>query len=381
MQTGRVLGLSMGHFINDMYVGFLAPLLPLIIDKLGISITLAAGLMSILSIFTSLAQPVFAFIADKIRRPYMVILGPLMTAIFFSAIGWAHSYATLVVVIILGGIGTAAFHPQAAAFVGKSSGRQSGLAMSVFVTGGSGGYYMGPVVIMSIVTWLGLEYSFVSIVPGVLIAAILFFILPKLPHAPNRHAQVHGHIEIPHQVRAIVFLYFISMIRSFLISGFNTFIPIYMEEQHYSPMMFAVALTAFGIPGAVGSLFGGALSDRFGRRTTIFTTIAVSLPFFGLFLALDGLPSLVGLAVAGFAIYSSVPVVIIMAQELFPGRVNVASSLVMGLSWGVAGVMVTPLGALAERIGLSNALTLLILLGVVSCVLTLFLPETKRVKK
>ncbi len=381
MQTGRVLGLSMGHFINDMYVGFLAPLLPLIIDKLGISITLAAGLMSILSIFTSLAQPAFAFIADKIRRPGMVILGPLMTAIFFSAIGCAHSYAMLVVVIILGGIGTAVFHPQAAAFVGKASGRQSGLAMSIFVTGGSGGYYMGPVVIMSIVTWLGLEYSFVSIGPGVLIAAILFFILPKLPHAPNRHVHVHGHVAIPNQVRAIIFLYFISMIRSFLISGFNTFIPMYLKEQRYSPMMYAVALTAFGIPGAVGSLFGGALSDRFGRRTTIFASIALSLPFFGLFLALDGLPSLVSLGVAGFAVFSSIPVVIIMAQELYPGRVNVVSSLVMGLSWGVAGVLVTPLGALAERIGLGQALTMLIFLGAISCILTLFLPETKKVKK
>ena len=251
MQTGRIVGLSMGHFFNDMYVGFLAPLLPLIIDRLGISLTMAAALASVLSISTSLAQPAFAFVADKIRRPYMVVIGPFMTAIFFSAIGLVHSYWALMIIIVLGGIGTAAFHPQSAAFVGRSSGRQSGAAMSMFVTGGSAGYYTGPIVIMAIVTWLGLEYSFISILPGVLIAIALFFILPKLPHAPNKHAHVYGHVEIPHQVRALVFLYLISMIRSFMISGFNTFIPIYLEQQSVDPMLYAAALTAFGMPGAV----------------------------------------------------------------------------------------------------------------------------------
>lgn len=377
MQTGRVFGLSMGHFINDMYVGFLAPLLPLIIDRLGISLTLAAMLTSVLSISTSLGQPATAFFADKIRRPYLAAAGPIMTAIFFSAIGLVHSYAMLIVILVLGGIGTAAFHPQAATYVGKCAGRQSGTAMSIFVTGGSAGYYTGPIVIMGIITWLGLEYSFISILPGILISMLLFLILPKLSHAPNRHKQVHGNAHIPHQIRALIFLYLISMIRSFMISGFNTFIPIYLEQQNVDPMLYAGALTAFGMPGAVGSLLGGALSDRFGRRTMIFTSIAVALPFLTLFLTLTGFWSIICLSVAGFAIFSSIPVVIIMAQELMPARINVASSLVMGLSWGVAGLLVTPLGAIAEKIGLNQALYGLIAVGAAACLMTFFLPETK----
>ena len=311
----------------------------------------------------------------------MVVLGPLMTAIFFSAIGLVHSYGMLIVIIVLGGIGTAAFHPQAAAYAGKSSGRQSGTAMSIFVTGGSAGYYTGPIVIMAIVTWLGIEYSFISILPGVLISAVLFFVLPKLPHAPNQHANVHGHVVIPHQIRALVILYLISMIRSFMISGFNTFIPIYLEQQDVDPMLYAAALTSFGMPGAVGSLMGGALSDRFGRRTMIFSSITIAIPFFAAFLLLDGFLSIAMLGVAGFAIFSSIPVVIIMAQELMPTRINFVSSLVMGLSWGVAGILVTPLGAIAERVGISQALFGLISLGVLASILTFFLPETKGAKK
>lgn len=377
MQKSRVVGLSMGHFINDMYVGFLAPLLPLIIEQTGITLTMAAGLASILSIATSLAQPAFGHLADVTRKPYFAAIGPIITAIFFSAIGLANSYLALVAIIIAGGIGTAAFHPQSAALVGKSSGRQSGLAMSIFVTGGSAGYYIGPIVIMSIVTWFGLEYSFISIVPGVLITLFLLMTLPRLTHSPRAHAELSGIVKVPHQIRAIVLLFFISMLRSFLISGFNTFIPIYLEAQHVAPMLYAAALTVFGMPGAAGSLLAGGLSDRYGRRTLIFFSIAFALPFFGLFLLLDGILAIACLGVAGFSIFSSIPVVIVMAQELFPGRVNTASSLVMGLSWGIAGLLVTPLGALAERIGISHALTLLIGLGVIACVLVFFLPETK----
>ena len=380
MQTKRVLGLSMGHFINDMYVGFLAPLLPLIIAKIDISLTMAAGLVSLLSIFTSLAQPAFGHIADKTRRPLFAALGPVLTAVFFSMIGWANSYGTLVAIIVIGGIGTAAFHPQAAALAGRTSGRQSGLAMSIFVTGGSAGYYAGPIVIMSIVTWLGLEYSFISIIPGVLITAFLLLILPKLPHSPHQHAKMNGVAKIPHQMRAIILLFLISTIRSFLISGFNTFIPIYLEAQGIAEMLYAAALSAFGMPGAVGSLLGGGLSDRYGRRTLIFASLALALPFLALFLFLDGSISIIFLGFAGFALFSSIPVIIIMAQELFPGRVNTASSLVMGLSWGVSGVLVTPLGAVAELIGIGNALTFLLFLGVLGCLLVFLLPETKRVK-
>lgn len=378
MQKTSVFSLSMGHFINDMYVGFLAPLLPFLIDKLEISLTLAASLASILAVCTSLAQPLFGFLSDKMKKPYMVTFGPLLTAVFFSSIGLINSYAMLIVMIIFAGVGTAMFHPQAAAFVGQTSGRQGGLAMSLFVTGGSAGYYTGPLIIMSIVTWLGLEYSFVTIIPGLIICAVLYHILPQLPKRPHLHNLAGNHFPISYQLKAIIALFLISTIRSFVISGFNTFIPIYLEKSQVEPIYYAVALTVFGMPGAVGSLVGGHLSDKFGRKTIIFLSMALALPFFWLFLRFSGILAIICLGCAGFAVFSSIPVVIIAAQELFPGRINTASSLVMGLSWGVGGLLVTPLGALAEHFGLTLALRGLIFVGVLACILVFFIPETKK---
>ena len=169
------------------------------------------------------------------------------------------------------------------------------------------------------------------------------------------------------------------MFRSFIIVGFNTFIPIYLEQQDMAPMMFAAALSIFGMPGAVGSMMSGGLSDRFGRKKVIFASFALSLPFFTIFLVADHLFGIAALAFAGFAIFSSIPVVIITAQELFPGRVNTASSLVMGLSFGIGGLLVTPLGTLAEMIGIGNALFVLVAVGAIAAILVFFLPESKRV--
>jgi MFS transporter, FSR family, fosmidomycin resistance protein len=379
LQSVRITVLALGHLFNDMYVGFLPALLPLLIERTGITLTAAAALTSTLSVFTSLAQPIFGHTADRIRRPYLSAFGPLITAVFFSLIGFAYSYSALIVCIVCAGIGTAAFHPQSASLAGRSSGRQSGLGMSLFVTGGNFGYYLGPIVIMSIVTLLGLQYSYIAVLPGLIISFLLFRLLPNLPQTARQQIKQSLALVIPHQLRIFLLLLFISVIRSFVVSGFNTFIPIYLQQQHYDPMMYAAGLTIFGMPGALGALLGGSLSDRLGRKTVLLFSMAGALPFLHLFLKLQGIPAMICLGLGGFFILSSIPVVIVMAQELLPGRINTASALVMGLSWGIGGVMVTPLGLVADHFGLSTALTLLVSFGFIACILVFFLPETKRV--
>ena len=379
MQVGRVGLLSLGHLTNDMYVGFLPALLPLLIEKTGITLTAAAALASTLSIFTSLAQPVFGYIADRMRRPLPAAVGPPVTAVFFSLIGFAHSYGALLICIICAGVGTAAFHPQAAVLAGKSSGRRSGLGMSIFVTGGNIGYYLGPVIIMAVITVWGAHRSYISVLPGLVVSLFLFKRLPRLPQTPRR-AALSESVGFTAQARRIFLAVFlISVIRAFIISGFNTFVPIFLKQRQYEPMMYAAGLTIFGMPGSFGSLISGGLSDRFGRKQVLLISVAAALPFLFLFLKLKGTAALVCLGIGGFFILASIPVVIIIAQELLPGRINTASSLVMGMSWGIGGLLVTPLGAVAEHCGLTAALTLLIACGGIACLLAFFLPETKRV--
>ena len=380
MQTGRVLSLSMGHLTNDIYPAFLAPLLPLLIDRLDLSLTLAAGLISIQAIFTSLSQPIFGHIADRLKHPYLVIFGPLITAFFYSSIGLADSYWHLVIIIICAGMGTAAFHPQAAALAASASGRQSGLGMSIFVTGGSAGFALGPVIIMGLVTTLGLAYTNLTIIFGLAISVTLFLVLPALPHAPKHNPPNEQAVTVRHVMASIIILFLVSAIRALLMAGFNTFTPIYLKAQHFPPMLYASALTIFAISGAVGSLISGGFSDRYGRKKVIFSSLAISLVFFRAFLYINGIAALIVFGIAGFFLMASIPVVIIAAQELFPARINTASSVVMGLAFGLGGLLVTPLGALADSYGVESAMKTLIGIGAVAALLALFLPETKNAK-
>ncbi|NLP11280.1 MFS transporter, partial [bacterium] len=160
--ANRTIGLlSLGHFTNDTYTGYLAPLLPLLVEKIGFSLTLAGILVSIQAIASSLMQPVFGMLSDRLRRPLLVVIGPLLTALLLSAVGLAHSWSQVACLIVLGGLGTAAFHPQAASLTSRYSSGRKGLAMSVFVTAGSAGHAMGPIFILSVVTLFGLHYSWI----------------------------------------------------------------------------------------------------------------------------------------------------------------------------------------------------------------------------
>ncbi|MEK7316274.1 MAG: MFS transporter, partial [Candidatus Eisenbacteria bacterium] len=121
--TPRLGILTFGHLTIDSYSSFFAPLLPLLVAKLGLSLTMVGTLVALSSISSSFSQPLFGLPSDRMRRPWFVALGPLTAAIFMSALGLAPSYGVLVALLMLAGLGVAAFHPQAAALAAAATGR------------------------------------------------------------------------------------------------------------------------------------------------------------------------------------------------------------------------------------------------------------------
>lgn len=376
MQAGRVGLLSAAHFVNDSYPGFVAPLLPLLMDKIGFGLTLAAVLTSIMAVFNSLAQPFFGHWADKMKTPYFTVFGPLVTAVFLGSIGLWHSYTALVIILVISGLGTSAFHPQTAVLTGMASGNRKGFGMSIFVTGGSAGHSLGPIIIIPIVTYLGLQYSVLTMTYGLLISFLLFRYLPNLPRPAFHVKHVDVGSQSPRRLLMLGLLWFVVTVRAFMVVGFITFIPIYLHNKELSLFLSGSAITVFEMFGALGSLMGGAMSDRYGRKLIIIISFAGALPCLWAFLHFTGFVAFLFLAMGGLILYSSISVTIIMAQELFPARVNTVSSLVMGMAWGIGGLLVTPLGALAERTGIVPALDLLLGLGVFAVFAAFLLPET-----
>ncbi|HOZ21588.1 MAG TPA: MFS transporter [bacterium] len=377
-----ILLLSMGHFANDAYPGFIAPLQPLLMQQANYGLTLAGLLTSIASVSGSIMQPVFGLWADKLRRPWLVIFGPLVTALLFGSIGWWHSWYGLATVILLGGLGTAAFHPQAAALAGKA-GREikgrSGLIMSLFVTGGNAGHALGPVIILSVVSLWGLGFSMVTAILGIASALLLWRMLPRqpVPREQGSRPSLSWALVKDSRFGSLVLIWLVVVMRAFVVSGLLTFAPIYLTGKGYSIMMAGSANTLFEISGAFGSILGGALSDRIGRKEVIAISMAGAFPTLWLFMHSGSLLSLVMLAAGGFFIYSSISVNIVMGQDLFPRQAGTISSLMMGMGWGIGGLCVTPLGAVAERIGVDAALNGLIFVTLAGLAAALFIPAGK----
>lgn len=375
--TPRLAILSAAHFTIDSYSSFYLPLLPLLVARLGLNYTLVGTLVAVGSMSSSFAQPAFGVVSDRLRRPWFVVLGPLVAAVFLSAIGAAPSYAALLALLVLGGFGVSAFHPQTASLAGRSS-ADRGKAMSFWVTGGTLGWALGPMFATATVAVFGLERTWVAAVPGVAMCAVLFAWFARVPPVPHADRVRTRLADLRPIARPLTLLYLAVVARSAVSSGFATFLPLWIHERGGSVAEVATVTTIYLTAGALGGFAGGWLADHLGARRVVRLSFLLASPFYVAFFALDGRAAIACL-VAGYALLqSSLPVNVVMGQELAPRHASTISSLLMGAAWGVGALAVGPIGALADHSGLDAGLRALSLLIVAGYACAMLLPGPGR---
>ncbi|MGQ9632089.1 MAG: MFS transporter [bacterium] len=368
----QVILLTGGHFINDSYVAFLAPLLPLLMAKMNFSMALAGFLTSILMASTSLIQPLFGWLGDRWTPRLFVVLGPCATAAFMSSIGIIPHYIPLAMVIFLSGIGTAAFHPPAAMAVGAASERKRGLAMALFGAGGAMGFALGPLFVLSIVSAFGLERTYLAVVPGVAISAVLFKFISSMAPPPRDPRDPPRSLVLAGTIGPLTLLWFIIALRSAINIGFSSFLAILLTGRGFPLMIGGASLFIFSASGALGGILGGHLSDHIGRRNVILISLGLAVPLLYAFLNVsNAVLSLALLAMSGAALLASDPVAITMAQEIAPRNAGVVSGMMMGLGWGTGGLVAPIIGRLADVVGIDRALNWALVLPIVAILLTL----------
>jgi FSR family fosmidomycin resistance protein-like MFS transporter len=368
--------LALGHFVIDLYAAFLPPLLPLLIDKFQISFTSASLLAAVLSLSSSMTQPVFGFFFDKVGGWKMIIWGPVVAGLSFSFLGLAPHYSVLILLLILGGLGLASFHPEAAALTTSLSGQRRTWGMSIFMLGGNLGYSLGPFLILIVVINLGLEWSFFACLPALGTAWVLHRYAPLGEKAPTIHSPSNIKIESSLNRRVLGFsvLFSVVLLRVTTVLSLVTFLPMIQKLRGFSLMAAGGSMTVFMACGALGGLIGGYLADRVGRRRMIITSFLLALPTLSAFLYWKGPMSLFILALLGFLLYISEPSCIVLAQEMIPQQARTASALIMGMAWGMGGGGVLGVGVLADVFGIEWALRFLLLLPAGSLTLSFFLP-------
>ncbi len=348
-----VIAVGVAHFINDAYSSFINPLLPRLMDHLEMSIAVAATLAMTWSLAASLIQPAAGYLADRYGRKLFVIGGPLISGVFLSLIGLAPSVEVLALILIAGGIGSAAFHPPGAAMSGGAAGGQGGgLRMSIFAFGGLLGFAVGPLMVVGLVAVVGLGGMWVAMIPAIAVCGLLLKILPA--DRPHPGAAPPPLMELLRSLRGpLGVIFVISALSGGLQRLFLTLSPIISFQDGVSEATSALVLSVYLAGQAIGTLLGGVLTDRMDRVYLLAGLTALALPahLFAFWLPAGSLLMLLSAAVAGFLNLALMPPVIVIAQEILPDSKGVGSGIVMGLAWAVGSIAVIGFGFLADGIG------------------------------
>jgi MFS transporter, FSR family, fosmidomycin resistance protein len=375
--------LSLGHLCVDLCQGALPALLPFLIAAHGWSYGRASALVLAATLCSSVIQPLFGHLSDGRSLPWLMPAGVALAAIGISLAGVAGSYGLTFAVVVVSGLGVAAYHPEASRFANYVAGARRATAMSLFSVGGNAGLALGPAIVTPLALAFGLSGTPLVAVLPLAVAGLLVAELARLvrfrPAAATRATGSAGEETEPDQWRPFVRLTLAIAARSVVFFGLTTLVPLYfVGELHTSEGTANTALTVMLACGAVGTLVGGRLADRFSRRIVLRVSLGLLTPLLVVMLSGGVGVAIAALAFIGAATIATFSVTVVMGQEYLPNRLGVASGVTLGLSIGVGGIAAAGLGALADATSLRTALEVLAVVPLPALALALSLPEGRR---
>jgi FSR family fosmidomycin resistance protein-like MFS transporter len=359
--TGSSLSLLLviAHATNDAFTSMLAALLPTLQVRFGASETMLALFVATLSFSSSVTQPVFGAIADRVGRRAVGALGVLTSSVVLSLMGVASSPWLLLLLLLFGGLGSAAFHPAGTSIARSAAGSKKGLALGIFSAGGTAGLAVGPLLIGLFIINGWLAWSPWLMLPGLIMGVLMFVLVPQQPTAAAHERPRLFDMEL---FRGPVGqLCLAGTLRSVSWVAFINSAPLWLVHVRGvsadSPVIFWT-LAAFSLAGGLGGILAGMLERRVSRQILVTGTMLLGLvPLFLLFVVPTGsLPYFILIALAGALINGGLPLMVVSAQDLAPHAVGTASGMLMGLTWGTAGVLYLGVGALQELIGINGAM-------------------------
>jgi len=374
-ETGKILALSIGHFIHDVYSSFLSPLLPLLIDKLSLTLT-QAGFLSTVMQLPALLNPFIGVLADRISVRYFVILAPAMTAVPMSLIGIAPSYGVLLLLLFITGISVSIFHVPAPVMVSHLSAARKGRGMSFFMTGGELARTIGPLVAVAGVSLLGLEGFYPVMIFGLISTGWLYLKLHGVPANSVHPKRNLSALQTWRQLRYILGpLSAILVARGFMHASLTAFLPTYINLETGNLWLAGIALTLFEFAGVAGVLTAGSMSDLFGRRKTLLVSLIGAPVCLFVFTITGGWFRIAALLVTGFTLLSTTPVMLALVQEHARNAPAAANGLFMMISFIARSAVVVVVGFTADRIGLQATYLICAAVGLIGIPFIFRLPR------
>ena len=347
---------SLGHLLNDTMQSLVPSIYPILKTSYHLNFG-QIGLMTLTFQMTaSILQPFIGHFTDKRPMPYSLPLGMVFTLVGLLLLSVAPSFPILLLAGSLIGVGSAVFHPESSRVARLASGGRYGMAQSFFQVGGNSGSAIGPLLAAFIVLPHGQRGVAWFSLLALLGIALLVWVgrwykahLGELKQRPARHAEVESPLSRREVIGAIAVLIALVFSKYFYLASFTSYYTFYLINRfHVSVRSSQIHLFAFLGAVAAGTLIGGPIGDRIGRKTVIWCSIlgilplTLLLPYANLFWT--GVLSVI----VGFMLASAFPAILVYAQELVPGRVGMISGLFFGFAFGMGGIGAAVLGQIAD---------------------------------
>ena len=379
-----LVALSVSHFLNDVIQAILPAIYPILKDSFRLTFAQVGLITLAYQTTASLLQPLVGAFADRRPMPYSLAVGMSLTLVGLIALSQAGSFHAILISAMIVGIGSAIFHPEASRLARLASGGRHGFAQSLFQVGGNLGTSLGPLLAAAIVVPRGqahvLWFSVLAFAGIALLIRVGAWYQHNLVRQRGRKPAAHSHVTLPRAkvVQAMTVLVALTFSKHIYLSCLTSYYTFYaMQKFNLSVQHAQVVLFVFLFAVAAGTIFGGTLGDRFGRKYVIWLSILGVAPF-ALILPHVGLAATIVLTVIiGAVLASAFPAIIVFAQELVPGKVGMIAGLFFGFAFGVAGVGSAYLGRLADQTSIEHVFYVCSFFPLIG-LLTVFLPTLER---
>ncbi len=373
--------ISLSHFLNDMLQSLIIAIYPLLKGNYDLNFTQIGLLTLTYQITASLLQPVVGWYTDRHPQPFSLVIGMGSTLTGLLLLSPAPSFPLLLLGASVVGLGSSIFHPESSRVARMASGGRHGLAQSIFQVGGNGGTAMGPLLAALIVLPLG-QGSLAWFALVALLAMMVLFRVGQWYQAQHRQqsaARARPHNDLPRHrvVIAVGVLLMLIFSKHFYLASLTSYYTFYLMEHFGLPAQSAqLHLFLFLFAVAAGTVLGGPIGDRIGRKQVIWFSILGIAPF-TLLLPHVGLTGTTILTfIIGFILASAFPAILVYAQELLPGRIGTISGLYFGFAFGMGGLGAALLGRLADHAGIVYVYHLCAWLPLIG-VIAILLPNLK----
>jgi len=374
-----LFALTLIHFTGDFYSAFITPLFPVFVDTLGLSLTQIGIIAGTMRLLAFIIQPTVGYLADRYQTRAFIFIGLLLTIFFIPLSGIAPNFWILLLFVALGSVGSSMFHPSVTGMVPLYAGNKAGFSMSVFNTGGTLAFGLGPLFITWYVASFGLSAMPITMIFGLLLLVYLSRVIPKPISEGMKRSSFLGALKesLGDAWKIVALIWLVMLLRAIVGQSFLTFMPVLYVQEGFSVVSAGAIYSIFTVSGTISGLLSGHISDRIGFKPVFIVSYLFMAPALWLLMQLHGGWVYFGAALAGGFVLAPLPLGVTMAQTLAPKGRSMVASLMMGFAYGLGGAITPIVGRLADFYTIRPVLTIVAFIPLLALPIIALFPRTR----